>query len=84
MLQRIFPPAVLAALLSAQASDPISDRLRYEIAAAQRDLVIAKQHYDAAAAMLKQKMEDANKLCAGQDAVFEPVSFTCKTERKKP
>ena len=63
-------------------ADPITDRLRYELARAQRDVLIAKQQYDAAAAQLKMKMDEANRLCMAQNAAFEPVNFTCNAEKK--
>jgi hypothetical protein len=65
-------------LLFAQAADPVSDRLRFEIALAQRDYVIAKQQLDVAAARLKEAVEKAEKACSSQKASFDAEKFFCK------
>jgi hypothetical protein len=71
--------AMLAFAMFAEdkAADPISDRMRYELAAAQRDYVIAKQQVDIATARLKEKFEQAEKACSAQGATFDAAQFIC-------
>jgi hypothetical protein len=81
--------AVLVFTMFAQdkpAPDPISDRMRYELAAAQRDYVIAKQQFDTATLRLKEKLEQAEKTCSAQSATFDLAQFVCAPNltAKKP
>jgi hypothetical protein len=70
---------------AAQTADPITDRTRYEIAAAQRDYLVAKQQLDTATARLKEKLEQAEKTCSTQDATFDLAQFVCAPKvDKKP
>jgi hypothetical protein len=65
MLDKVSKLTLFAVLAAAQdgnpPADPISDHLRYEIAAAQRDYLIAKLQFDQAAAQLRGKLESAQK-----------------------
>lgn len=82
------PVILVAAALCvfAQESDPITDRMRYEIAAAQRDYVIARQQMDTAGARLKEKLDQAQKACGAKSASFDVAQFVCApnpvTEKK--
>jgi hypothetical protein len=58
-------------------SDPITDRLRFEIAVAQRDYVLAKQQYDAAMERLRAKTAEAQTACEDQGQQFSPEQFRC-------
>jgi hypothetical protein len=64
-------------------SDPITDRLRFEIAVAQRDYVIAKNQYDAAMERLRAKTSEAEALCQAAGKKFSPDSFACAEAPKK-
>jgi hypothetical protein len=66
--------------LSAREVDPISDRMRYEIAAAQRDLLVAKQQYDEALTRLRGRLDLAEKACGEQH--FDLQTFTCTAGSK--
>jgi hypothetical protein len=68
---------LIAGCLFAQEADPISDRMRYEIAAAQRDYLIAKQQLDTAGSRLKEKVDLAQKACSAQSATFDLAQFVC-------
>jgi hypothetical protein len=58
--------------------------MRYEIAAAQRDYVIARQQMDTAGARLKERLEQAQKACSAQGAAFDLAQFVCNpTEKSK-
>lgn len=77
---------LLAAAVSAEApSDPITDRLRFEIAVAQRDYVLAKLQYDSAKEHLRGKTAEAQAACDAQGQQFSPEQFRCveKTAPKK-
>ena len=63
--------------LGAQETDPVTDRVRYELAAAQRDYVIAKQQLDAATVRLREKLDLAQKACAAHNAAFDVAQFVC-------
>ena len=63
--------------LFAQATDPITDQMRYEIAAAQRDYLLAQRQFDAANLRLKDKVEQAQKACSAQSATFDLAQFVC-------
>jgi hypothetical protein len=82
-LMRVLAVCTIAG--AAQEKDPITDRMRYEIAAAQRDFLIAKQQFDAASAHLKEKIEQADKACAPGGS-FDLAKFACiaRTAEKKP
>ena len=58
--------------------DPISDRLRYEIAVAQRDYFLAQLQADRAAAQVRSKIEAAQKACAGVEKTFSVETFACR------
>jgi hypothetical protein len=75
---------VPAVILLAQETDPITDRMRYEIAVAQRDLLIARQQYEQAAAQLKMKLEQVNKVCSAKrdGQTFNSSTFVCETQPK--
>lgn len=69
---------LFAGLAFAQTSDPISDRLRYEIAAAQRDYLIARQQLENAQKKMADKTAEADKICSAQKKVFKAETFTCE------
>jgi len=73
---------VLIPAVSQEPADPISDRLRYEIAAAQRDVLIVRQQFDGASQRLKDKMAQAETACAQQGATFDLVRFACAPKEK--
>ena len=74
-------PLVLA--FSEDKTDAIGDRLRYEIAAAQRDYVMARQQLDRVQAQLLAKTGQAEKICAAEQKVFNLETFTCGIPEKK-
>ena len=58
--------------------DPITDALRYEIAAAQRDYLIAQQQLERANLALRTKLDTAQKACAAdRDQIFALDTFHC-------
>jgi hypothetical protein len=63
-------------------TDPITDRLRFEIAVAQRDYVLAKQQYDAAMERLRAKTAEAEALCKTTGKTFAPDRFACVGAKK--
>lgn len=67
----------LACIAGADEPSPITDRMRYELAAAQRDYLVAKQTYDQAVTTLKAKIDSAEKACAALDKHFSVESFDC-------
>lgn len=62
--------------------DPITDRLRYEIALAQRDYLAARQQLDAIQRNMLAKTAEAEKACAGQQKAWSADAFTCVAEKK--
>ena len=74
---------VFALTAAAQTADPISDRMRYEIAAAQRDYLLARQQFDLASSTLREKLGQAEKVCTSQHAVFDMVQLICKPVEEK-
>jgi hypothetical protein len=81
-------PALLFSVLALAQDKPeaMTDRLRYEIASAQRDFLIAQRQLDQATIQLKSKLEQADKLCAAQSATFDAAQFICAPNptAKKP
>lgn len=79
---------VLAALAGAQTAskspDPITDRLRFEIAVAQRDYVAAKAAYDIAMDRLRAKTAEAESLCHAAGKKFSQERFECMEGPKPP
>lgn len=80
-LMLTFPP-----IGASDAPDPITDRMRYEIAAAERDYLSAKIQLDLAAAQMKAKLDAGNKACAAVDKTFNADSLACidKPAERKP
>jgi hypothetical protein len=79
-MTRLLIIGTLAALAGAQSEappDPITDRLRFEIAKAQRDYVIAKQQYDAATERLRKKTAEAETACAADGKAYAAEAFRC-------
>lgn len=68
-------------ILLAESKDPLTDRLRFEIAVAQRDFVVAKNPYDAALEKLRAKIGEANAVCQKAKKVFDDVRFVCVEPR---
>jgi hypothetical protein len=68
---------------SAEKADPVTDRMRYEIAAAQRDYLIAKQQLDIAAAQLRTGIEAGNKACEAAAKIFSVDSLACVDKPKQ-
>ena len=58
-------------------TDPITDTMRYELAAAQRDFLIAQQQFEKANVQLRTKMDAAQKACAEKEQVFAIETFHC-------
>jgi len=58
-------------------TDPITDTMRYELAAAQRDFLIAQQQFEKANVQLRTKMDAAQKACAAEEQVFAIETFHC-------
>lgn len=56
-------------------TDPITDKMRYELAAAQRDYLIARQQFEQAAALVRTKLGEAEKACGARR--FDMQSFHC-------
>ncbi|PWT72945.1 MAG: hypothetical protein C5B60_08815 [Chloroflexi bacterium] len=75
---------LLLGIAIAQATEPITDRMRYEIARAQRDYLIAKQQFDLAVTQLRSKLADAEKACADAGRAFNGDSLTCVDKAAKP
>jgi hypothetical protein len=69
---------IFMALVLFEPSDPITDRMRFEIAAGQRDYLIAKQQLDQAAANLRAKLDAAEKACGEAGKTYNIESFSCK------
>ena len=57
--------------------------MRFELAAAQRDFLAAKQAYDQAAGTLRAKLEQLNAVCAKEESSFDVQSFECKKAEAK-
>lgn len=70
-----------AGLLSAEApkseADPVSDRLRFEVALAQRDYLMAKAELDKASQKLQEKYQVAIKACQSAGKEWKTEAFTC-------
>lgn len=69
-------PLVAWALLGSD-SDPITDKLRFELAVAQRDYLLAQQAFDKATENLKRKISEADKACEGVKKSFDIGTFAC-------
>ena len=61
--------------------DPISDRLRFELALAQRDYFVAANRAEQLMSAVQAKIEQANRACAGAGLTFDAAKFAC-TEQK--
>jgi len=66
--------------LAQQIADPITDKLRFEIASAQRDYLLAQQQLEQATTILKSKIESAQKICAPK--IFNAQSMQCIEDKK--
>lgn len=75
--KRMLIISALACAAVANAPTDISDRLRFEIALAQRDYVIAKAQFEAAAARMQAKTAEAERLCAEAGKRYSPEQFAC-------
>jgi hypothetical protein len=83
---RLMPAFLLAVGVFGQdvpRANPIPDRLCAEIAMSQRDYLIAQRQLDAALLAVKEKLGQAEKICAGQDAVLDAMKLVCRSAEKK-
>jgi hypothetical protein len=58
-------------------NDPVSDKLRFEIAIAQRDFVSIQGPYIQALNKLRDKVSEAEKVCQVIKKRFSPDTFEC-------
>lgn len=76
---------LIAASVFGQEKPPagsLADRTRYEVAAAQRDYLLAKQQLDQAGAKLQKVTAEAEKACAAKDMAFDGAAVDC-VEKKR-
>ena len=66
------------------AADPISDRLRFEIALLQRNYLDAQLRLEHAQSQLALKTTEAQKACATQDKTWHADTFSCQSAEVKP
>lgn len=67
----------LIGLFAEDAPDPISDKLRFEIAVAQRDYVGAKAEFERTVTALKNKSAEAQSACSQAKKIFDVAAFSC-------
>ena len=72
----------LAAEDKPAATDPVSDKLRFEIAVMQRNYLVAKAQMDSMSQQIEEKQKQAQQVCASAGKDWKPETFTC-TEKAK-
>ena len=83
-MMRALLTLLIAAAASATDADPITDKLRFEIAITQRNYLDAQLKFEHAQNELLAKTAEAQKACATQDKTWDADSFTCQKVEKKP
>ena len=87
-MMRAWLPLLIVAAASGQdaekPADPITDKLRFEIAISQRNYLDAQLRLEHAQTELLSKTSEAQKACATQDKIWDAGSFTCQKMEKKP
>ncbi len=72
---------VVLAAQDTKPSDPITDRMRYENAAAQRDYLLAQKQADTAMVGLRAKIADAEKACVTAAMSFDVQAMACMEKK---
>lgn len=62
-------------------ADPISDKLRFEIALAQRNYMVLKEQLDQIAAHVAEKTKEAEAACAKVNKKWSKESFSCEAKQ---
>jgi hypothetical protein len=78
-----FMASLVLAQETGKGADPIPDHLRAEIAIAQRDYLLAQKQLETTFLIVKEKIAQAEKLCASQNRALDGVKLLCM-ETKQP